>query len=511
MYGFSIFWERIYLIAGQSAGAVSSRAIIDYDRRLDLKPFPGEKNREKLKMTKARLDGLYFLLIGSVVFLFLSAVLQNASAPTIDFRGLYYPARCLLQHCDPYREGEVLRFYQAAGADSSVDSVTAIHSHFLRNPYPPTAFSLTVPFAMLPWEPARVLWMMLTVSSLILASFLAWDLGADDAPILSGAMIGFLIVNVEAIMILGNAAGILVSLCAVAVWCFLRERFIPAGILCLAVSLAVKPQNAGLVWLYFFLAGGAYRKRAWQTLLATIAIGLPTVLWVWHVVPHWIEEWHSNALPALNVTGLTDPGLAPTGGHGPFMVMDLQVVFNFFWNDPRIYNSAAYLVCAPLLLVWAIVTLRSRPSPTRARLALAAIVPLSLLPVYHRLYDAKLLLLTVPACAMLWAGGGLAGRLALLVNAGAFVLTGDLLWSVFYAFITTLHLPAAGLPGRMLMAAQVFPAPLILLVMAIFYLWVYARCCSAPAASAESGSNREAPISSPQLDPATDLKNHSTV
>jgi hypothetical protein len=42
-YGFSIFWETIFMAAWQSTGAVSSRAIIDYDRRLDLKPLPGEK------------------------------------------------------------------------------------------------------------------------------------------------------------------------------------------------------------------------------------------------------------------------------------------------------------------------------------------------------------------------------------------------------------------------------------------------------------------------------------
>jgi hypothetical protein len=321
--------------------------------------------------------------------------------------------------------------------------------------------------------------MALTVASLIFASFLAFNLGADDAPVLSGALTGFLLANIQAIIILGNPAGIVISLCVVAVWCFLRERFVPAGILCLALSLALKPQDAGLVWLYFFLAGGVYRKRSLQTLLAAVTISLPCVLWVWRVAPHWIEEWRSDALTALNLGGLADPGLAQTGYHGPFILVDLQAVFSFFRDQPRIYNSAAYIVCAPLLLVWAFVTLRSRPSPARARLALAAIVPLSLLPVYHHLYDAKLLLLTVPACAMLWAGGGLAGRLALLVNAAAFVLTGDLLWSVFYAFITTLRLPAAGLSGRMLMAAQLFPAPLILLLMSVFYLWVYARRCSA--------------------------------
>jgi hypothetical protein len=85
-----------------------------------------------------------------------------------------------------------------------------------------------------------------------------------------------------------------VSLSAVAVWCFLRERFVLAGILCLAVALAVKPQDSGLVWLYFLRAGGVYRKRALQTLLATAVLSLPGVLWVWHASPHWFAEWQSN-------------------------------------------------------------------------------------------------------------------------------------------------------------------------------------------------------------------------
>jgi hypothetical protein len=103
-----------------------------------------------------------------------------------------------------------------------------------------------------------------------------------------------------------------------------------------------------------------------------------------------------------------------------------------------------------------------------------------MLPVYHHLYDAKLLLLTVPACAMLWAEGGLIGRFALLLNTAALVLTGDLSWGILLVLLGHLHLPTTGLPGQMLIAVQVFPAPLILLVLGVFYLWVYARRCSAP-------------------------------
>jgi hypothetical protein len=432
-------------------------------------------------MTRARLDGLYLLLLGSVVFILLGAALENAApSPLADFRALYYPARCLIQHDDPYMEGEVLRIYRAEGGDRPSDAAK-VRQIATQNVYLPTAFSFTVPFAMLPWGPARMLWMTLTVGSFIFASFLIWNLGANYAPILSGALIGFLLANSEILIVTGNAAGIVVSLCAVAVWCFLRERFVPAGILCLAVSLAIKPHDTGLVWLYFLLAGGVYRKRALQTLLAAVAISLPGVLWVWRIAPHWMRELHFNILAFSVHGGINDPGLASTGGHGLDMLISLQTAISVFRDDPRIYNAASYLVCAPLLLAWAFVTLRSRPSFARAWLALAAIAALSMLPVYHRQVDAKLLLLTVPACAMLWAEGGLIGWLALLVNTAGFVLTGDIPWAIFLGLINNLHLPTTWLSGQILMAAQVFPAPLILLVMGIFYLWVYVRRCSGPA------------------------------
>jgi hypothetical protein len=275
----------------------------------------------------------------------------------------------------------------------------------------------------------------------------------------------------------GMSAGIAISLCVVAVWCFLQERFVPAGILCLAISLALKPQDAGLVWLYFLLAGGVYRKRALQTLAAAVAFCLPSVLWVWHIAPHWIQELHSNILAFTAHGGINDPGPASSGAHGLAMIISLQEVISVFRDDPRIYNPASYLICAPLLLVWIFATLRSRPTAARILLGLAAIAPLTMLPFYHRQYDAKLLLLAVPACAMLWAEGGLIGRLALLVTTAGFVFNGDIFFAIVIRILTS-HLPATVLSGQIQAAVLVFPAPLILLVMSIFYLWVYVRRCS---------------------------------
>jgi hypothetical protein len=215
-----------------------------------------------------------------------------------------------------------------------------------------------------------------------------------------------------------------------------------------------------------------------QTLFAAAVFSLPAFLWAWHVAPHWIQELQSNLLATSASGGINDPGLAAQGQHALGMMINLQSAISVLWDDPRIYNPASYLLIAPLLLMWALATLRFRSSPARAFLALAAIAALSMLPTYHRPYDAKLLLLTVPACAMLWAEGGLTGRFALVVNATGFLVTGDLPWIALQVLAGKLNLSATGMSERLLTAMWVFPAPLTLLVMGVFYLWVYVRGCS---------------------------------
>jgi hypothetical protein len=261
------------------------------------------------------------------------------------------------------------------------------------------------------------------------------------------------------------------------VWCFLREKFIPLGILCFALSLASKPHDTGLVWLYFLLAGGMFRRRAVQTLLVTAAISIPMFVWVWHLAPNWIRELRSNLASFAVPGGMNDPGLASSGAHGLGMLVSLQTIISVFWNDPRIYNIASYVVIGLLLVVWGILVLRFPQDTGRAWLALASIAALTMLPIYHRQQDTKLLLLTVPACAMLWSEGGIVGRLALLINGAAFVLTGDLAWAVFFSVMNGLHLVSSKPLSRILIVAQVFPVPLILLATGVFYLWVLMADC----------------------------------
>jgi len=434
--------------------------------------------------TNARRDGLILLLLGSIVFVLLGAALENSSsAPLVDFRAMYYPARCLLQQCDPYNENEVMRIYLAEGVYGRQDTAKE-RQMATRYGYLPSAFVVTLPFAMLPWGPAHLLWVAITAASLIFGAWLIWNSGARYAPVLAGCLIGFLLANSELLIDQGMCAGIAISLCVVAVWCFLQERFVPVGIVCMALSLAVKPQDTGLVWLYFLLAGGTYRKRALQTLAATVVFALPFLVWVWSVAPQWIQELQANILAFSAHGGINDPGISSSGSHGLAMVISLQAPISVFWDNSSTYNIASYLICVPLLLVWAFVTLRTPNTRRKAWLGLASIAALSMLPVYHRQYDAKLLLLTVPACLMLWLEGGLIGWFALLANIASFALTGDLTWAILLPLINRLGV-SMGLSLQMLAVAQAFPTPLILLTMGIFYLWAYARIGNHTASAAE--------------------------
>jgi hypothetical protein len=433
-------------------------------------------------MTKNRRDGLVLLLLGAAVFLLVGLALKRISPISSgDFKVVYYPARCLLQHGDPYLQGDVERVYQAEGRE--LPSESALNRQVMTQYfYPPTAFVVTLPFALLGYGPGHVLWMIVSAGSLILAAFLMFDLAAEFSPLFSGALLGFLLMNSFWLFMIGNSAAIVVSLCAIAVWCFLKERFVYAGILCFALSLALKPHDSGLVWLFFLLAGRICRKRALQTLLVLAVLCLPSMLWITHVAPHWIQEAHANMLAFTGPGAITDPAATGMAGRNMDSLVQLQSAVSIPWQNPRVYNSITYAICGALLLVWIFATMQLRPCPAKTRLALAAVAPLSMLPIYHLQHDAKLLMLTVPACAMLWAEGGRVGRLAVFITAAGVVINGDIF--SFIRIMLTRHflVPQPNLPSQILTVVLTRPAPLILLIMSVFYLWLYARLPVAVAA-----------------------------
>lgn len=426
-------------------------------------------------MTKERLDGLIVLLLGAVAFLVIGTAWKHVSPIEMgDFKVVYYSARCLLDHGDPYRESDVLSVYRAEGRERPTEPLLdrEVKTRFF---YPPTAFILTVPFALLGFGVGKFLWMILSAGSLILSAVLTWDIAADFAPLISGFLLGLLLANSFWLFMIGNSAGIAVSFCAIATWCFFRKRFVVAGILCLAISLALKPNDSGLVWLFFLMAGATLCKRALQSLAALVVLSLPVVLWVTHASPHWPQELRSNMFSFSGVGSIVDPAATGMAGRNMDSLVELQSVVSIFFSNPTTYNLITYSICLPLLLIWAIRTLRFQRTGASAWFSLAFLAPVCMLPTYHLQHDAKLLMLAVPGCIMLWDKRGRVGWLSIIITTAALIVNGDVFSGIRILLTRQIIIPQSNFASRLLTAVLTRPAPLVLLVMAAFYLWVYVR------------------------------------
>ncbi|HEX8712809.1 MAG TPA: glycosyltransferase 87 family protein [Terracidiphilus sp.] len=395
-----------------------------------------------------------------------------------DFAEIYFGARCAILHQDPYNPGSVARVFLAENpkaknplAAESARIVITIGVNL------PTTLFATAPLALLPWPVAQNLWMLLTAALLALAAILVCDL-APGSPVVSACMAAFLLANCEELLILGNLAGVVIGLCIVAAWCFLRNRYAFAGVALLAISLVLKPHDSGLVWLYFLLAGGTPRKRALQTLALTAVLGLFAALWISSTSPHWIQELHNNLLTVSAPGSTSDPALVGMTNRSAGQISDLQAAFSIFKNDPRFYNPASYLIAGSVILTWIIAVLRQRFSVKSALIALAAIAPLSILPVYHRIHDAKIILLTIPACAALWAGKGPRRWIALALTSAAILVTSDIPLLVLLELTRNLPGSPSTLTAKITDLVLLQPAPLLFLATGCFYLWVY--LCAEP-------------------------------
>jgi hypothetical protein len=424
---------------------------------------------------------VFVLLLGAGISLLWALALERGPhAGVMGFPGIYFGTRCLLQGCDPYHVPELERVYAQAGARPLNESA-ALHQSVTLYVNIPSTFLLVAPFALLPLGTAQVLWSSLVVSSFFLASLLTWIRAKQFAPDVAVILTFLLLANCEIIFAGGNTAGLVVSLCVLSVYCLLGEQLVAIGVIALAISLAIKPHDGGLIWLYFLFAGPVHRRRAIVSAVLALTMTVGAVIWVSHVAPHWLPELRSNLSAISAPGGINEPGPTSIGVNSPDMIIDLQTVFSVFVDDPSVYNIASYVVCATILALWLVTVRRTANQPKNALFALVSVATLSMLVTYHRSYDAKLLLLSIPACAMLWAERRLARWGALALSAAGILITGDIPLTLLTHVIRNLHSYAGGLGGKLEFVFLARPAPLVLLAISIFYLWVTFKRAADPA------------------------------
>ena len=428
--------------------------------------------------SRQRSDAIYFMVLGFMVSLLLG-IGPTISSPSRmrDFQVIYYGDRCIIHHTDPYRYGAATEEYERDGhqVPTNQTELRVFQGAMAWAVYPPSAMLFVLPLALLSFGAAEILWMALLLIGFAIAFFLTWDLASEFAPWISGLLIGLIAASNLQIIASGNFAGPVVCLCVIAVWCFVRHRYLWLGTLCLALAIGIKPHDAIWVWLFFLLAGNEYRRLALKSIVFSAILCLPAFVWLWYIAPNWLSEMRYNIWAVAVPGGPCDPNLAASGLFSIGQLITLHPVFSYFWNNVTFYKSATIIVCTPLLLIWAWVTYRSRPSLAETWLGLASLLPLGMLPIYHRGCDAKLFLLMIPACALLWAEGERTGRNALWLTTATLLLTADIPWAVLQIWGNHQNFATGSWEQRILIIVWVFPVPLTLLLTGCFFLWMYAR------------------------------------
>jgi hypothetical protein len=399
---------------------------------------------------------------------------RAAYGGTLDFQGVYYGSRCLLQHCDPFNETELEHLYRSEGGEGPNESVQHRRTVTLFVNLP-TTLLVVAPFALLPWGAAQFLWTAAVVGCILIATVLVCMMGAGEAEGVSVFLGCLLLANCEVLFGTANTAGIVVGLCVIAAVSFTLNRYVWVGILCFAISLAVKPHDAGFIWLYFVLLGGTTRKHALKALGITSILAVVAVAWVSIAAPHWIPEMKANLAQISGPGGLNSPGPGSLTGTTAAMVINLQAILSVFRNDPHFYTPVTYLVCGALIVAWGLRTARVRSPGQSTWFALSCAVAFTMLITYHRPYDAKLMLVAIPACAQLWATDRLVGKFAFAITTLGILMTSDIPLAISIEIARNLHVAPVGLAGKILTVVFTRPASLALLLNAVFYLWVYLK------------------------------------
>ncbi len=352
---------------------------------------------------------------------------------SIDFLPLYVGSRCLLHECNPYDTAQLdAQYFQSGG-------LAKYRPQWRDTPpaYPPSAFLVLSPAALLRLPLALRVWSGLNAILLIgCVVFVRAMVPASSRWLVTILGSCYLISWSTLIHLVagGQPAAFAISLLIIGTLLYLRGRYIPLATVLLTLSLAIKPQIGLMIVLYL-----VFKRIYWRQAILAIAGSIVLFLasgWLLSSRPvsaRWYSDWRSNVAECMKAGEIDDPRPAAVQGH---TFVNLQAITSVFVAEPKAYNTASYAIFLAAMAVWIIVALRRYSGPANHWLELAALSALTMLPVYHRDHDARLLILALPAISIILRQRRLLGSLIIAVT----------LLQIFLADIQRLifHLHASG-------------------------------------------------------------------
>ncbi len=368
--------------------------------------------------------------------------------------------------CDPYSFPDIERQYYEHGGER-VFSFNVKHQPLVN---PPTSLLVAMPFSLFSFPIAHILWLAVSGVLFCYAAYATLMLAecAPSAVVLSC----ILLLTSPILLMLGQSATLAIATTTIATALLLREKRPWLAVSLLAISIALKPHLVGLLLVYFLLQN-RYRARALQAIAAIAVLAVVSSLWVTvHPSSHrWVTELRTWIDRSVAQGEINDPSLAnPESSSMVNLQVDASMLFpvsqmSTFNENAHMANLIAWTVTAILVVGWLFGVSRARPTLENDLLAVAGVCCISMLPVYHRLPDARLLLLTIPALALLLKRHRLVGGAAACLTCLIFLSTNSLYVKVVHK-IDLLISGSSVIPfGRQ--------APLVVTLLSIIYVGIY--------------------------------------
>jgi hypothetical protein len=163
------------------------------------------------------------------------------------------------------------------------------------------------------------------------------------------------------------------------------------GPVLLGISVAIKPQVGGILLVLYAVRG---RWKAFW-----VGVSIPAVLTagalarIVAVEPHWLADYRMNQARFNSAGHWADVSYAETKR---FVLVNLQVALYPMGKSVVVSRWAAVLVGVALVGVWVWIDWRSRGRRNEL-LAMASLLPITLVPVFQQYYNATLLVICLAA------------------------------------------------------------------------------------------------------------------
>lgn len=345
--------------------------------------------------TGQRSTGLWLivaLLVVMAAIVFIARGPRRAAGHPSDFVLVYGPARTWLVGGNPYDHAQIDRVWLEAHGPSDFAPSRRPESGLL---YPPTTLLMFAPFAALTWPAAHHVWiaanvMFLTIVVWSIARLAGFTLRQRRTWLFVAGALAFAPVHTTFhhgqtplyVMSVGMLGFVLASSGA-------------SGAL-LSLASAIKPQ----IGLPMLALQGV--RRRWRSMLVGVAaialLSLGAILPMMVRGVPWWSSWRGN-LAALRHGGAGDPSLGNPDRH---QMLHLHYPITALTDNARFAEIAAFLIVAALAAIFFLPP-KKQMQRTSLLHALSMVMALTLMVVYHRFYDAVLLL-----APLAWAIDGVA-------------------------------------------------------------------------------------------------------